>query len=272
MKPACISVAVADLQREPLANNLSLRETQVLYADTVLLKDEKDGDWIRVSVPSQQTWNAEKGFHDYEGWIHKEQIHFDSDLKTPNAIVTIPKLKLNESLELSYGTMIYSSPDLELETLEGNTVSVDKSSVAFKEDLLFSRETIIANARMLLDYEYSWGGLSTLSSSQSTDCSGLIYLVFRTMGVLIPRNAHDQFLFFPKTSFSQLQAGDLLFIPDTQYPMKKGHVMLYCGGETCIEAIQSENCIREITFEKRWACSRAEMPKAHPLVTCATVT
>jgi gamma-D-glutamyl-L-lysine dipeptidyl-peptidase len=46
----------------------------------------------------------------------------------------------------------------------------------------------VAEARAFLGTTYLWGGLST----QGIDCSGLVHMAYRRLGVLVPRDAHEQ--------------------------------------------------------------------------------
>ncbi|UWZ59964.1 C40 family peptidase [Dactylosporangium aurantiacum] len=63
----------------------------------------------------------------------------------------------------------------------------------------------LAMARRLLGAVYVWGGLSTLG----IDCSGLVHLTWRRLGVRLPRDAHDQAAAAPAVAPGTERPGDL---------------------------------------------------------------
>jgi cell wall-associated NlpC family hydrolase len=47
-------------------------------------------------------------------------------------------------------------------------------------------------------------------SYQGIDCSGLVHMAYRHLGILIPRDSGDQEAFGEKIAWEEMQAGDLI--------------------------------------------------------------
>jgi cell wall-associated NlpC family hydrolase len=97
--------------------------------------------------------------------------------------------------------------------------------------LPLTRANLVRQAFKFLGERYGWG-----HDYNARDCSGFVSEVYRSMGVLMPRNTSDQGvspafdrIHFEKTdgadrreaAVAQLQVGDLVYIP--------GHVMMVIG-------------------------------------------
>ncbi|MEO3774195.1 NlpC/P60 family protein [Micromonospora sp. B9E7] len=65
----------------------------------------------------------------------------------------------------------------------------------------------LAVAQRLLDVIYIWGGLS----AHGIDCSGLVHLAWRRLGVLLPRDADDQAAATTPLTLGAERPGDLYF-------------------------------------------------------------
>jgi peptidoglycan DL-endopeptidase CwlO len=90
-------------------------------------------------------------------------------------------------------------------------------------------------ARRYLGVRYVFGGTDP---AVGLDCSGLVQLVFRQLGVSLPRTAQLQYEATTRVMQDQLQPGDLVFFART-YPDPRDwitHVGIYIGGGQQINA------------------------------------
>jgi cell wall-associated NlpC family hydrolase len=90
---------------------------------------------------------------------------------------------------------------------------------------------VVQIASSWLGVPYVFGGCSRTG----VDCSCLVMLVYRAVGVSLPRIASDQFNATTRLSREQLQPGDLVFFANTYEP-GISHVGIYIGGGLQINA------------------------------------
>jgi cell wall-associated NlpC family hydrolase len=86
-------------------------------------------------------------------------------------------------------------------------------------------------ARTWLGVPYAFGGCSR----RGVDCSCFVQLVYRALGVNLPRVASDQFNATARLSREDLVPGDLVFFANTYMP-GISHVGIYIGGGQQINA------------------------------------
>jgi cell wall-associated NlpC family hydrolase len=94
---------------------------------------------------------------------------------------------------------------------------------------------VIEVARRYLGVRYVFGGTQP---AIGLDCSGLVQLVFRQLGLALPRTAQLQYEATARVTPDQLQPGDLVFFART-YPDPHAwitHVGIYLGGGQQINA------------------------------------
>ena len=94
---------------------------------------------------------------------------------------------------------------------------------------------VVEVARRYLGVPYVFGGTDP---RLGLDCSGLVQVVFRQLGVQLPRTAQLQFYATPRLSQEQLQPGDLVFFARTYADPNDWitHVGIYVGGGMQINA------------------------------------
>jgi cell wall-associated NlpC family hydrolase len=90
-------------------------------------------------------------------------------------------------------------------------------------------------ARRYLGVPYVFGGSNP---AIGLDCSGLVQLVFRQLGVALPRTAQTQFAATVRVTQEQLQPGDLVFFSRTYIDPHDWitHVGIYVGNGLQINA------------------------------------
>ncbi len=222
-----------------------------------VLHGSRDKQWWFVESPR------------YRAWVQKKYIAIGSAAqvfgyvdKTPSRVVTAasvrtvftPEQPAVSKLQLDMGTRVPTLPDwpddkpvngegpyashvIELPIREAD------GSLGFTEALLqkntdtrdhylaLTRANIVRQAFKFLGERYGWG-----DSYDGRDCSGFVSDVYRSMGILMPRNtsaqsispAADHTTFNASSTHAErmravqnLQVGDLIYIP--------GHVMMMLG-------------------------------------------
>jgi len=103
------------------------------------------------------------------------------------------------------------------------------------------RQDLIQRAESYLGIPYLWGGMGC----EGIDCSGLVYQAYLAAGMLLPRNAGDQYR--AGKVIERPQRGDLVFIG-----MPICHVLIW-DGKDLIEATDKErSVVRSISFQERF--------------------
>jgi cell wall-associated NlpC family hydrolase len=97
-------------------------------------------------------------------------------------------------------------------------------------------------ARRWIGAPYRWGG----ASPGGFDCSGLVYYVYKQLGVDLPHNAAELYGHGTEVPRSRLYPGDLLFFEGL------GHVGIYAGDGKMIHAPQSGEHVELIRLADRY--------------------
>lgn len=254
-----VKLSVANIRSKPKHSaELSTQAT----LGSVLRVHKQQGDWYLVQTPDNYFgWLDKGGFTlmdqtDYDKWAVQPKViylpEFGIAYQSPNAKgVAVSDLVAGNIMvglyEKSGFTALYF-PD-------GRLGFVPKEQVLPLETWLDSREAngqnILHTAEQFLGRPYLWGG----TSGKGVDCSGFTKSVFFQHGIQLERDASLQVhtgiaIDTDTSSWTNLQAGDLLFFGRAATPEKKEritHVAIWMGDGKIIHAagqVKIESLVR----------------------------
>jgi hypothetical protein len=225
----------------------------------VIAHVSRDRQWWFVLSPRYAGWIeraavAEGSREDVFGYVHRAPKLIVTGAKVRTVHVpddpALSELQLDMGTQLPYlsevpptavinGQLAYAAWPVQLpvRTEDGqlafSPALIPRNADVATEPLPLTRANIIRQAFKFLGERYGWG-----HDYNARDCSGFVSEVYRSMGVLMPRNTSDQARSpaFERVAFDQamtpqqrqqalrrLQVGDLVYIP--------GHVMMVIGRE-----------------------------------------
>lgn len=204
---------IADLSIIPMRREPSERSemvSQLLFGELfeILETTEK---WLYIRLFQDQ----------YEGWIDRKMALLVSDGYAHQYIVEDPVLTTEVfnivTKEGDYGHKLlvagsvlpfFDARTKRLTLGEDHYTLISKMKEVGIDTL---RELIISNALMFYNTPYLWGG----RTPYGIDCSGLVQMVYRMVGISLPRDASQQVQKGQNLSFiEEALPGDLAFFGD----------------------------------------------------------
>ena len=161
------------------ASHKSEMISQLLYNETYTILQDV-GNWVLIEC-----------LHDrYQGWLSKDQVSYISEeiFDTPFQSYSTELVLWNNKIQ---HFIFMGSPFNQLTTASQQ----DKVSL------------IIRAAEQFINTPYLWGGRSPFG----IDCSGLMQIVFRMAGILLPRDAYQQSALGQNIRYGEQQKGDIAF-------------------------------------------------------------
>jgi len=218
-----LGIPVSNMYAEP--NEESSVVSQALYGQSVQILNTH-GQFSHIQTADE-----------YYGWIHSSHlfpkkpklkisaktIHNISHVyTTPDVTKHKPLLSLPFGIELD----VISEHDrwVEVQLVDNQTGWIQRGNLSFKQSPLSIPE-MIQLSYQFIGLPYTWGG----TSSFGFDCSGFIQMLFKEVGVTLPRDAHQQ-IHAPACTLIDSQTmlpGDLIFYGGK--PDKIGHVSVSIG-------------------------------------------
>lgn len=270
-----VNVPVGNLRAQPrtsarLGAQDPLQETQLLYGERVRILDVQDG-WASIEAVEQPEFTHSRRWQGYPGWVPFFTLLPWDPLLEPNIVITEkwvtpwqdPNGVRPSAWRLPMGTRLRAMDMAKqlwrVELLDRNTVWIPYTSARSLVELAAlpageKRRLVLHNAERFVDDSYFWGGRSPATSESSAhatgvDCSGLVNLTYRTAGIDIPRDAHEQYL--RAKPIRAPQPADLIFLSERGNPQRIVHVMLYAGQGDIIEGPGTGESVRRISVAAR---------------------
>jgi len=222
-------------------------DTQVLLGERVRVLEVRAG-WAHVLVPAQKSPRDARGYPD---WIPVRQLNGAGLPETDRVATVIARTTMlrgsdgSPVVEASYATrlpFVRRSGSWVRVVLPGGRIArapAKDVAVAAADAPALPRtvDSIIADAKRFMGLAYLWGGTSAFGY----DCSGILYSVFRTHGVLLARDSFAQAVQGRAIARANLRPGDLVFFATDG---KVHHVGLYLGDNKMLEAPRTGVSVR----------------------------
>lgn len=237
-----INTPVATMRSEP--TDKSKIESQAVYAEQVTIKENKDR-WVKIATQDNE-----------EGWVKKRNL-FSTEKKlfeNAKSIATVCRSTAHvyHVKDTEYGPILslpfesklevldeFGEPNgrwLQVKLVNGKSAYIQRGDVSLQTKIL-NKDEAVQFSKQFLGLPYTWGG----RSSFGYDCSGFVQMLYRQMGVAIPRNSRQQAAWkgFKETTVENLQPADLVFFWKKNAPIS--HVGFYIGNGEFIHASVREN-------------------------------
>lgn len=240
MEYAVVNVPAAPVRRKP--SHKKEMVNQLLFGETVRVLKKSGNLWVKV-----------RSLHDdYEGWItHTLLMETTRQFATTRSsciatdilsTVTIGEKKIN----VPVGSTL---PFLNEGKGKLGELDYEFSGHYFQKDQQLPGEELITQlATAWLNAPYLWGGRTPLG----VDCSGLVQVIFKMIGIDLPRDAWQQAQEGkPVKKFGDARPGDLAFFDNKEDIVHVGIILkegqlIHAAGKVRIDkltkkGIQSED-------------------------------
>jgi cell wall-associated NlpC family hydrolase len=233
-------------------------QTQALFGTEVLVTEEK-GDWAHICIPDQTTSKNGLG---YPGWIPRRQLaelqvgtagaeRAEAEITAKRATLTVGRTKLTLGYLTRLRVTEVTADSIGVDTPLGAGV-LDRNEARIKsftnDDPVPAHEgrSIAEQAARFDGLPYLWGGLSSFGF----DCSGFAYMMHRSRGIPIPRDASDQALAGETIVRERLEPGDLLFFAAEEGEGRIHHVGIYAGDNRMIHSPDSGSVVTTVRLDE----------------------
>ncbi|MBI4348260.1 MAG: C39 family peptidase [Elusimicrobia bacterium] len=253
-----VGVPAADLRRKPKDDGELA--SQIVYGERVRALGAK-GDWVEVEALEQEAHQPVKEWHAYRGWTNASALRWPPDSEG-DAVVRVKRAEARtdggQLVELPLGARVsvaaWAGETARVRLLDRRLADAKAAELRLL-GLPADRGRILQTARQFLGGPYVWGG----RGPAGVDCSGLSSLSYRSEGVDLPRDAHEQFLRAQPLKRWALKPADLVFLSSPGKKAPITHVMLYAGGDAILESRQSAGRTLETSFRERFGKPLSEI-------------
>ena len=237
MKKGICVVSIIPMRREP--SEKSEMVSQLLFGEVYSVAEETTG-WCKIKTT----------FDNYSGWI-------DAKMFTPVSESYYKSLEENSYPVVQTIVMRLSAPDKSVLTITagsslgktGKSGSVEIDSMHYQcldpipETTLSGPHKIIQTSEIFIHSPYLWGGRSPFG----LDCSGFTQIVYKMIGIRLPRDARQQASLgqnIPTTT--KPEAGDLVFFAKEENQIfhvglaMPDNKIIHCSGKVRIDKLDDK--------------------------------
>jgi gamma-D-glutamyl-L-lysine dipeptidyl-peptidase len=257
MEYAIVSVPAAPVRRK--AGHSREMVNQLLFGETVQVLKSKKGLWVKV-----------RSLHDgYEGWMTNTLLEPVDEI-TANTMsafactdllneITIGDKKLN--VPVGSSLPFFESHSAGSQGGKGRLGSSEYSYGGYyckRDEQKPDAELVHLLALPWLNAPYMWGGRTPLG----VDCSGFVQVVYKLMGIDLPRDAWQQAQEGKEVKkFSMVQAGDLAFFDNKEDIVHVGILlgngqMIHASGRVRVDDINKKG-VMDAATGKKWLSLKA---------------
>ncbi|MHB8293303.1 MAG: C40 family peptidase [Acidimicrobiales bacterium] len=232
--PATFSVPVAQVWSEPGSAGPASMVTEGLLGEPAEVHSLHDG-WAEVTLPWQPSSLDDRG---YPGYVRQAALTWSGSAPGVQAAVVVVQLAAvarrlgagrpgGGEETLSFGTLLspaggevlgegvgvgepggdHGGPEAGQLECEAGGDLWRVGAPALRRLVAAGAPGLIEAASVFLGVGYVWGG----TSGRGIDCSGLVHLAYRSLGRMVPRDAHDQREWSVKLGEGEEMPGDLVF-------------------------------------------------------------
>ncbi len=241
-----VSKPVANMHSKPSGQAEVV--SQAIYGSVVDIQEEQEG-WMKVRTADEYTgWiegsglrKVESGRKPYSGRVARVESLFANLYQEPDVTRHRPVLTVPFETRLE----VTSEKDprwVQVRLVDDRTAWVQRGDVSFDAKPAPVAE-MVAFSRRFLGLPYLWGGTSTFGY----DCSGFTQMLYRRIGVLMPRDAQPQAQWnrLVEVEKRDLAPGDLLYFGTSV--LKITHTGLYLGKGEFINATTHDKPVVQIS-------------------------
>jgi len=207
MEYGIISINIVPVRKKNNAKSEMIN--QLFFGEIISIIEVKD-NWSFIK----------SNIDNYKGWIRN--LHFQKILKKDYNLLS------KKQNEFATDEMALTNDDIEITIPTGSLISTAKF-LKYSHKKTNTAKSIIKTIKSFLNTPYLWGGKTKFG----TDCSGLVQSIFKTINIILPRDACDQFK-YGKEINSDFKLGDLAFFGKS--PKKITHVGILLDNTKIIHA------------------------------------